>query len=206
MAKKGLFDRKKFAEAKYEGVATKEVYISPIDYSELEVSKEDEKKLIEYEKVALENSKRIKEHLFNLAEIFYEAQKLLSSKDNTKGKFLKWIEGIGFGKSFVYETLDRYNIYLEHNNKKIFELPVRAMREIKKLPSEKAIEVMNSENPSNKIKELKEVIEEIEEAVVINNSLEYRLSVIINRLEEIKKEENDLLQEKRRIELKLKNN
>lgn len=205
MAKKGLFDRKKFAEAKYEGVATKEEYISPINYDELEVSKEDEKKLIEYEKVALENSKRIKEHLFNLAEIFYEAQKLLSSKDNTKGKFLKWIEGIGFGKSFVYETLDRYNIYLEHNNKKIFELPVRAMREIKKLPSEKAIEVMNSENPSNKIKELKEVIEEIEEAVVINNSLEYRLSVILNRLEEIKKEENDLLQEKRRIELKLKN-
>ena len=185
MAKKGLFDRKKFTEAKYEGVATKEEYISPINYDELEVSKEDEKKLIEYEKVALENSKRIKEHLFNLAEI--------------------WIEGIGFGKSFVYETLDRYNIYLEHNNKKIFELPVRAMREIKKLPSEKAIEVMNSENPSNKIKELKEAIEEIEEAVVINNSLEYRLSVILNRLEEIKKEENDLLQEKRRIELKLKN-
>ncbi|MGL5595724.1 MAG: hypothetical protein ACRDDH_17450 [Cetobacterium sp.] len=206
MAKKGLFDRKKFTEAKYEGVATKEEYRSSINYDELEVSKEDEEKLIEYEKVALENSKRIKEHLFNLAEIFYEAQKLLSSKDNTKGKFLKWIEGIGFGKSFVYETLDRYNIYLEHNNKKIFELPVRAMREIKKLPSEKAIEVMNSENPSNKIKELKEVIEEIEEAVVINNSLEYRLSVILNRLEEIKKEENDLLQEKRRIELKLKNN
>ena len=202
MAKKGLFDRKNFIEAKYEGVVTKEEYISPINYDELEVSKEDEKKLIEYEKVALENSKRIKEHLFNLAEIFYEAQKLLSNKDNTKGKFLKWIEGIGFGKSFVYETLDRYNIYLEHNNKKIFELPVRAMREIKKLPSEKAIEVMNSENPSNKIKELKE---EIEEAVVINSSLEYRLSVIFNRLEEIKKEENDLLQEKRRIELKLKN-
>ncbi|MGL5901252.1 MAG: hypothetical protein ACRCZO_01075 [Cetobacterium sp.] len=204
MAKKGLFDRKKFAEAKYEGVATKEEYISPINYDELEVSKEDEKKLIEYEKVALENSKRIKEHLFNLAEIFYEAQKLLSSKDNTKGKFLKWIEGIGFGKSFVYETLDRYNIYLEHNNKKIFELPVRAMREIKKMSSEKAIEVMNSENPSNKIKELKEFSEEIEEAIVVENSLEHRLSVILNRLEEIKKEENDLLQEKRRIELKLK--
>lgn len=204
MAKKNLFDRKKFNDAKYEGVATKEVYISPIDYNELEVSKEDERKLIEFEKVALENSKRIKEHLFNLAEVFYEAQKLLSSKDNTKGKFLKWIEGIGFGKSFVYETLDRYNIYLEHNNKKIFELPVRAMREIKKMPSEKAIEVMNSEDPSNKIKELKEVSEEIEEAIVVENSLEHRLSIILNRLEEIKKEENDLLQEKRRIELKLK--
>lgn len=204
MAKKNLFDRKKFNDAKYEGVATKEVYISPIDYNELEVSKEDERKLIEFEKVALENSKRIKEHLFNLAEVFYEAQKLLSSKDNTKGKFLKWIEGIGFGKSFVYETLDRYNIYLEHNNKKIFELPVRAMREIKKMPSEKAIEVMNSEDPSNKIKELKEISEDIEEAIVVENSLEHRLSIILNRLKEIKKEENDLLQEKRRIELKLK--
>lgn len=204
MAKGNLFDRKRFNEAKYQGVATKEEYVSPIDYNELEVSKEDEKKLIEYEKVALENSKRIKEHLFNLAEIFYEAQKLLSSKDNTKGKFLKWIEGIGFGKSFVYEALDRYNIYLEHNNKKIFELPVRAMREIKKLPSEKAIEVMNSDNPSSKIKELKEVTEKIEEAIIINNSLEYRLSIILNRLEEIKKEENDLLQEKRKLELKLK--
>lgn len=204
MAKKNLFDRKKFNDAKYEGVATKEVYTSPINYNELEVSKEDEKKLIEFEKVALENSKRIKEHLFNLAEVFYEAQKLLSSKDNTKGKFLKWIEGIGFGKSFVYETLDRYNIYLEHNNKKIFELPVRAMREIKKMPSEKAIEVMNSEDPSNKIKELKKVSEEIEEAIVVENSLEHRLSIILNRLEEIKKEENELLQEKRRIELKLK--
>ena len=205
MAKGNLFDRKRFSEAKYQGVATKEAYVSPIDYTELEVSKEDEKKLIEYEKVALENSKRVSEHLLSLAEVFYEAQKLLSSKDNTKGKFLKWVEGIGFGKSFVYETLDRYNIYLEHNNKKIFELPVRAMREIKKLPSEKAIEVMNSENPSNKIKELKEVTEEIEEAIIINNSLEYRLSIILNRLEEIKKEENDLLQEKRRIELKIKN-
>lgn len=204
MAKGNLFDRKRFSEAKYQGVATKEEYVSPIDYNELEVSKEDEKKLIEYEKVALENSKRVSEHLLSLAEVFYEAQKLLSSKDNTKGKFLKWVEGIGFGKSFVYETLDRYNIYLEHSNKKIFELPVRAMREIKKLPSEKAIEVMNSDNPSNKIKELKEVTEEIEEAIIINNSLEYRLSVILNRLEEIKKEENDLLQEKRRLELKLK--
>lgn len=205
MAKKGLFDRKRFNERRYEGVATKEEYISSINYDELEVSKEEEKKLIEYEKVAIENSKKIKDHLFNLAEIFYEAQKLLSNKDNTKGKFLKWIEGIGFGKSFVYETLDRYNIYLEHNNKKIFELPVRAVREIKKLPSEKAIEIINSENPSNKIKELKEVVEEIEEAIIINNSLEHRLSIILNRLEEIKKEENDLLQEKRRIELKLKN-
>lgn len=205
MAKKGLFDRKRFNERRYEGVATKEEYISSINYDELEVSKEEEKKLKEYEKVAIENSKKIKDHLFNLAEIFYEAQKLLSNKDNTKGKFLKWIEGIGFGKSFVYETLDRYNIYLEHNNKKIFELPVRAVREIKKLPSEKAIEIINSENPSNKIKELKEVVVEIEEAIIINNSLEHRLSIILNRLEEIKKEENDLLQEKRRIELKLKN-
>ncbi|MGL5151731.1 MAG: hypothetical protein ACRC7N_14290 [Clostridium sp.] len=205
MTKNNLFSRKKFDEAKYEGVVTKKNYISLIDYKELEVSKEEEQKLIEFEKVALENSKRISEHLLNLAEVFYEAQKLLSSKDNTKGKFLKWVEGIGFGKSFVYETLDRYNIYLEHNNKKIFELPVRAMREIKKLPSEKAIEVMNSENPSNKIKELKEVTEEIEEAIVVNNSLEYKLSIILNRLEEIKKEENDLLQEKRRIELKLRN-
>ncbi|WP_407537853.1 hypothetical protein [Cetobacterium somerae] len=57
MAKGNLFDRKRFSEAKYQGVATKEEYVSPIDYNELEVSKEDEKKLIEYEKVALENSK-----------------------------------------------------------------------------------------------------------------------------------------------------
>ncbi|MGL4652588.1 MAG: hypothetical protein ACRCZH_03825 [Cetobacterium sp.] len=205
MAKDNLFSRKKFDEVKYEGVVTKEEYVSQINYKELEVSKREEKKLIEFERVALENSKRIGEQLLNLAEVFYEAQKLLSSKDNSKGKFLKWIEGIGFGKSFVYETLDRYNIYLEHKNKKIFELPVRAMREIKKLPSEKAIEVMNSDNPSSKIKELKEVPDDVEEAIVINNSLEYRLGIILNRLEEIKKEENDLLGEKRRIELKLKN-
>ena len=204
MVKKNLFDRKRFNDTKYTGVATKEVYISQIDYNEFEISKEDEKKLIEFEKAALENSKRIKEHLFNLAEVFYEAQKLLSNKDNTKGKFLKWVEGVGFGKSFVYETLDRYNIYLEHNNKKIFELPVRAMREIKKMSIIKAMEVMNSENPFNKIKELIEVSKEIEDAVVVENTLEYRLSIILNRLEEIKKEENNLLQEKRKIELKLK--
>lgn len=202
--KKNLFNRKKVSESVYNGIATKTEYISNVNYTDLEVTDEEKKKLIEYEKLAKENSTKVKEHLFNLAEIFFEAQKLLSSKDTTKGRFLKWVEELGFGKSFVYETLDRYNIYLKHKNNKIFELPVRAVREIKKLSDEKAIDVMVSERPSERLKEIKSEIEIIEEAIVIDNEKEHRLTIITNRLLELEKEKIILEKEKLRLEKELK--
>lgn len=199
--KKNLFNRKNLATKKY--AVQSDDYISNVDFSALEVTDSEKITLIEYEKRAKENSTKIKEHIFNLAEIFYNAQQLLSDNDKTKGKFLKWIEEIGFGKSFVYETLDRYNLYLKHNNNKVFELPVRTLREVKKLDDKKFIEVIDSEKPSEKIKELK-AESYIEEAEVVENTKEYRLKIILNRLEELEKEKTDLIYERNRLEREIK--
>lgn len=199
MAKKNLLDRKDLTKSRYTGIIAKDKYVSVIDYDIFEISSEEKDKLIELEKIALDNAKKINDHLFSLGEIFYNAQKLLSHCN--KGTFLVWIDKLGFKKTFVYEVLDKYNLYLKYNNNKVFELSNRSVREVKKLDEEKALEVIVAEKPLEKLKEIKAtIVNEIEEAVIVEDPVEQRLRIINNRIKELEIEMEELLKERNRLE------
>lgn len=199
MAKKNLLDRKDLAKVRYSGIVSKEEYKPIANYDALELSEYEKSELIKFEKFVLENAKKINEHLFSLGETLYQAQQLLSKYH--KGTFLNWIEELGFKRTFVYEVLDKYNLYLKYNNNKVFELSNKSVREVKKLNEEKALEVIVSEKPLEKLKEIKAtMVEEIEEAVVIEDPIEQRLRIINNRIAELELEMKDLINERNRLE------
>lgn len=199
MAKKNLLDRKDLSKSRYSGIISKEEYTPIANYDLLELSEDEKSKLIKFEKFVLENAKKINEHLFSLGETFYQAQSLLSN--HHKGTFLSWTEELGFKKTFVYEVLDKYNLYLKYNNNKVFELSNKSVREVKKLDDKKALEVIVSEKPLEKLKEIKAtMVEEIEEAIIVEDPIEQRLRIINNRIAELELEMKDLINERSRLE------
>ncbi|MCJ8343531.1 MAG: hypothetical protein MJH09_11915, partial [Cetobacterium sp.] len=143
---------------KEQEVEIKEQYISKIDYKELEIDETLVDDLILWEEKALNSIKSIKKNLIDLGRVFKNANELLANQKN--GTFRLWYEKLGFKKDFVYMCLKRYGFYMELEDKKIYEIPYKTIKEISKLKDiskEKLREIINAEKPTEVIKEINSV-------------------------------------------------
>lgn len=143
---------------KEQEVEIKEQYISKIDYKELEIDETLVDDLILWEERALISISSIKKNLIDLGRVFKNANELLANQKN--GTFRLWYEKLGFKKDFVYMCLKRYGFYMELEDKKIYEIPDKTIKEISKLKDiskEKLREIINAEKPTEVIKEINSV-------------------------------------------------
>lgn len=177
-------------------------YGGKINYEDLGIADvELVKKLKRYEADVERLKTDITKKTFELSETIYKAQNILA--DRNGGVFIQWIETLGISKSTAYNLLDRYNIFVEYNSKKVFDFTARALVEFKKLnKNEKtknvAMEILEAENPSIKLKELKPVIEE---AIVVEEiteelelkELELKLSKLDIKIEFLNKQRDEIL-------------
>lgn len=173
---------------------------SILDYSKYNI--DDEETIIylkEREAILSYSSKEISKKLADQSKAFYEAQQMLSKKQGGDGTFTEWILDLGFSRSYVYNAINSYNMFLSYSTEKIFELPSRIRDELYKKKNEfedaEVIEIISNDKPKEKLKELEKIkIEqkEINKYKNIDNDFEkYNLEF---------KEQKNLIYEKR-IEL-----
>jgi len=114
-------------------------YHSKYNYENLK--EDDIEKLTISEEEILINKNEINKGYFKIAESLYSANRILASYDNTSGKFINWFENLGLKKTFVYNSIKRYELFLLSNDEEV----------INKL-SQKAIEIIGSKKVDDEIK------------------------------------------------------
>lgn len=138
---------------------------SQFDYSEF--SEEEAIQLIELEEKAIHTGSLLSENLRELADIFNQAQGIFANNKN--GNFGKWYESLGFKKDFVYLCLDRKNLAVKYEQNRVYALPERTVKDLKKLDkqneTEIVYEILESEKPSEKLKEIKKEVKQKEDIV-----------------------------------------
>lgn len=144
------------------------------DYSEF--SEGEALQLMELEEKAVHTGSLLSENLKELAEIFTQAQDIFANNKN--GSFGKWYEALGFKKDFVYLCLDRKNLAIKYEKNKVYSLPDRTVKDIKKFDRSNEIEIvfeiLDSEKPTEKLKEIKEVAKQKAAELVESNPVHIR--------------------------------
>lgn len=185
-------------------------YQSSYDYSN--IVEDDREKLIISEEDIVINRNEVNKSYFKIAKNLYESNRILASYDNTNGKFIKWFEILGLKKTFVYNSIKRYELFLLIND----ESKINSL-------SQKAVEMIGSKKIDDftKIKLLKtEGIEKIENRILKNQILdiisdrsemigteieEEKVETTFN-LNEVEKQFSDLKKLLNKIEMKLASN
>ncbi len=122
-------------------------YHSEYDYQS--IKDEDKEKLVNFEEEITINREEINNNYFKIAKNLYEANSILASYDKTNGTFIKWFENLGLKKTFVYNSIKRYNLFLiSKNENSINKLSQKAVEILgtKKLPDEVKFEILSKEN------------------------------------------------------------
>lgn len=149
----GYLNNYKKTEVNFNEVKVK----SNFDYSEF--SEKEKEILIELEERMLHSKDILATQLKKVAEILFEAQEIFSNNKN--GSFGKWYENLGYKKDFVYMCLDRKNLALKYDNKEIYQLPERAVKDLKKFDkkekTEIILDILTDPAPIKKLKEIKEI-------------------------------------------------
>lgn len=190
--------------------------VSIFDYSDF--SKNERELLEELEQKATHYGSIISDSIQELGDVFKKAQECFANYKN--GSFVSWYEKLGYKKDFVYLCLDRKNLALKYDNKDIYRLPDRAIKDIKRLDNkdetEIVFDILMDPEPTKKIKEIKESAKErkekqlkkeleddkIEEAVVIekptqeNEKKEFEDLIEVDVISKISFIKNTLIQEK----------
>lgn len=138
-------------------------YQSNYDYSE--INENDKEKLVISEEDIIISTSEINKGYFKIAKNLYEANQILASYDNTSGKFISWFEGLGLKKTFVYNSIKRYELFLLTNNEeKVNNLSQKAVELIgsKKVDDTLKVEILNEEGIEKKSdRDLREYISKI---------------------------------------------
>ena len=163
-----------FESSKVSPKMTVKKYHSNYDYSN--IKEEDREKLVISEEDIFINRNEINKGYFNIAKDLYEANTILASYDNTNGKFIAWFEGLGLKKTFVYNSIKRYELFLLTNN----EEKVNSL-------SQKAVEIIGSKKVDDSLK-IELLSEEGIEKKSDRDLKEYILQIISEHPEMIKKE------------------
>ena len=106
-------------------------YQSSFDFEEFEIT--DKKTIAELynkEEKVLQNINKIQRATFEFFQALYEAQSLLSKAKT--GAFVAWFENLGLKKDSVYRAIDKYKLYLDTNNDKVFELSHSVVKGLRK--------------------------------------------------------------------------
>lgn len=141
-------------------------YKSKFNFEEFEIT--DKKTIAELynkEEKVLQNINKIQRSTFEFFQTLYEAQNLLSKAKT--GAFVAWFENLGLKKDTVYRAIDKYKLYLDTNNNKVFELSHSVVKGLRKeiehreesenLNEEfisEIVEVVEAEKPVEKLKEI----------------------------------------------------
>lgn len=166
-------------------------YKSDYDYSN--IIEEDREKLLNSEEEILIHKKEINKSYLKIAQDLYESNKILASYDKTNGKFIRWFELLGLKKTFVYNSIKRFELYLL----------IEDEEKVNKL-SQKAVEMIGSKRieDSDKIKLLKtEGIEEVE-----NKSLKNQIKNIISDRSEMIGKDNEIKENTKKSDEKIEKN
>ena len=185
-------------------------YHSEYDYQS--IKDEDKEKLVNFEEEITTNREEINNNYFKIAKNLYEANSILASYDKTNGTFIKWFENLGLKKTFVYNSIKRYNLFLiSKNENSINKLSQKAVEILgtKKLPDEVKFEILSKENLDKmsdrelRIKVLNIISERSEmigEKQINNEDRKIKISEIKRLLDEVErklKEKIDLEQYKK---------
>lgn len=185
-------------------------YHSEYDYQS--IKDEDKEKLVNFEEEITTNREEINNNYFKIAKNLYEANSILASYDKTNGIFIKWFENLGLKKTFVYNSIKRYNLFLiSKNENSINKLSQKAVEILgtKKLPDEVKFEILSKDNLDKmsdrelRIKVLNIISERSEmigEKRINNEDKKIKISEIKRLLDEVErklKEKIDLEQYKK---------
>lgn len=149
-------------------------YHSEYDYQN--INENDKEKLVNFEEEIIINREEINKNYFKIAKDLYEANLILASYDKTNGKFIKWFESLGLKKTFVYNSIKRYSLFIIYQDEE----------KINKL-SQKAVEILGTKKISDEIR-LKVLNEKNIEVISDRNLKEYVLNIISEQSEMIEKE------------------
>lgn len=122
-------------------------YHSEYDYQSINES--DKEKLVNFEEEIIINREEINKNYFKIAKDLYEANLILASYDKTNGKFIKWFESLGLKKTFVYNSIKRYSLFIIYQDEeKINKLSQKAVEILgtKKISDEVRLQVLNEKN------------------------------------------------------------
>jgi hypothetical protein len=147
------------------------------DYDYQNINENDKEKLVNFEEEIIINREEINKNYFKIAKDLYEANFILASYDKTNGKFIKWFESLGLKKTFVYNSIKRYSLFIIYQDEE----------KINKL-SQKAVEILGTKKISDEIR-LKVLNEKNIEVISDRNLKDYVLNIISERTEMIKKKE-----------------
>ena len=151
-----------FESSKIRTTAFVKKYQSNYDYSN--IIEDDKEKLMISEEDIVINRDEVNKSYFKIAKNLYESNQILASYDNTNGKFINWFETLGLKKTFVYNSIKRYELFLLIND----ESKINSL-------SQKAVEMIGSKkiDDFSKIKLLKtEGIEKINDRILKNQILD----------------------------------
>lgn len=122
-------------------------YHSEYDYQN--INENDKEKLVNFEEEIKINKDEINNNYFKIAKNLYEANSILASYDKTNGIFIKWFENLGLKKTFVYNSIKRYSLFLlSKNEEKVNKLSQKAVEILgtKRISDEVKLEILNKEN------------------------------------------------------------
>ena len=107
------------------------------------------------EEKIIKNINMIQKNTFEFSKTLYETQKLLSNHKN--GVFTAWFSNLGLTKNVVYRAIDKYELLLRTENKKVLELSYRVVDILKKsdLPDKEINKIIEIENPRQIIEKIK---------------------------------------------------
>ena len=122
------------------------------------------------------NINMIQKNTFEFSKTLYEAQKLLANHKN--GAFTAWFNNLGLTKNVVYRAIDKYELILRTENRKVLELPYRVIDVLKKseLPDKKLSEIIETKSP-------KEIIEKVKIIPKLPHTSESNVKEEIQKLE-----------------------
>lgn len=176
MARKADLLRNKLAAGRNAKVKLPETiterYISKLDYSKYNLSKEDEEVLKEKESVLMFSRNEISKNLSVQCKIFYECQQLFSQRTSGEGTFVSWFTDLGFDKNYVYRCLNAQSLFLQFGVDEIYNTTfrMRSLISSKKdeISKEELEDAFNSENPELRLKEILKSKEEPEEIKLLD--------------------------------------
>ncbi len=129
------------------------------------IKKEDIEELQFAEREIFQIGEAIKKNHFDIAKYLYEANEILANYDKTSGKFIEWFQGLDLKKTYVYNSINRYKLYLLSNNKeavsKLTQKGVEILSNKKMDEDTKLTLLKNNEVIEKSDRELKEYVQDI---------------------------------------------
>ena len=183
------------------------------NFQDYNIEKETAEKIIRKEGSIRNNLRQLDRNTRELSKSLYEIQQLLVN--NKKGGFRAYLEYINISKDTAYRLIDKWNLFLETKQTKVFELPHSTVKNLKKEVQElkkedenekiiEIVEILESENVEEKLKEYKETKEDGNVIVIESlEEIEKRLKKIDKEIVKLTEKITKLEVEKNSLEQKL---